>query len=152
MALTFLRALALLSPSGLTPRQNIMKKPGAGSGEKELHTHDCEWEPQSKRPHLCSAAYTGKLSVLWVSLNMSERMFVVVHDTWCIKGSFHLWKDECVFKMGNLCWRNVKLFLNWELSRLRQMYFWLMWMKDNNSQNALASLPYRVQLLNNSLG
>jgi len=28
------------------------------------------------------------------------------------KGSFHLWKDECVFKMGNLCRRNVKLFLN----------------------------------------
>jgi len=36
------------------------------------------------------------------------------------KGSFHLWKDECVFKMGNLCRRNVKLFLNLELSRLRK--------------------------------
>jgi len=28
-------------------------------------------------------------------------------------------KDECVFKMGNLCRRNVKSFLNLELSRLR---------------------------------
>jgi len=37
-----------------------------------------------------------------------------------IKGSFHLWKDECIFKMGNLCRRNVKLFLNLELSRLRK--------------------------------
>jgi len=23
-----------------------------------------------------------------------------------IKGTLHLWKDECVFKMGHLCWRN----------------------------------------------
>jgi len=38
----------------------------------------------------------------------------------CIKGSLHLWKDECVFKMGHLCRRNVKLFLNLELSRLRK--------------------------------
>jgi len=29
-----------------------------------------------------------------------------------LKGSLHLWKDECVFKMGNLCRKNVKLFLN----------------------------------------
>jgi len=39
----------------------------------------------------------------------------------------------------------VKLFLNSELSRLRKnkkkMNFWLMWMKDNNSQNALGSMP-----------
>jgi len=37
-----------------------------------------------------------------------------------VKGSFHLWKDEYVFKMGNLCRRNVKLFLDLELSRLRK--------------------------------
>jgi len=37
----------------------------------------------------------------------------------------------------------MKLFLNLEHSRLRKkkqkMYFWLMWMKDNKYQNALAS-------------
>jgi len=39
---------------------------------------------------------------------------------WCIiKGMLHLWK-ECVFKMGHLCRRNVKLFLNLELCRLRK--------------------------------
>jgi len=36
------------------------------------------------------------------------------------KGILYLWKDECVFKMGHLCRRNVKLFLNLELSRLRK--------------------------------
>jgi len=47
-----------------------------------------------------------------------------------------------VYIMGHLCRRNVKLFLNLELSRLNdKMYFWLMWMNDNNSQNAIASLP-----------
>jgi len=37
---------------------------------------------------------------------------------WCLwlKGILHLWKDNCVFKMGHLCRRNVKLFLNLELS------------------------------------
>jgi len=34
------------------------------------------------------------------------------------KGILQLWKDECVFKMGHLCRRNVKLLLNLELSRL----------------------------------
>jgi len=33
-----------------------------------------------------------------------------------LKGILHLWKDECLFKMGHLCRRNVKLFLNLELS------------------------------------
>jgi len=37
-----------------------------------------------------------------------------------VKGILHLWKDECVFKMGHLCRRNVKFFLNLELSRLRK--------------------------------
>jgi len=32
----------------------------------------------------------------------------------------HIWKDECVFKMGLVYRRNVKLFLNLELSRLRK--------------------------------
>jgi len=38
-----------------------------------------------------------------------------------IKGILHLWKDEFVFKMGHLCRRNVKSFLNLELSRLRKV-------------------------------
>jgi len=37
-----------------------------------------------------------------------------------VKGIFHLWKDEYVFKLGHLCQKNVKLFLNLELSRLRK--------------------------------
>jgi len=37
-----------------------------------------------------------------------------------LKGSLHLLKDECVFKMGHLCRKNVKLFLSLELSRLRK--------------------------------
>jgi len=37
-----------------------------------------------------------------------------------IKGSLHLWKYEDVFKMGNVCRRNAKLFLNLEFSRLRK--------------------------------
>jgi len=37
-----------------------------------------------------------------------------------VKGILHFWKDECVFKMGHLCRRNVKLFYNLELSRLRK--------------------------------
>jgi len=37
-----------------------------------------------------------------------------------IKGILHLWKDECVYKMGHLCRINVKLVLNLELSRLRK--------------------------------
>jgi len=36
------------------------------------------------------------------------------------KGMLHLWKDECIIKMGHLCRRNVKLFLNLELLRLRK--------------------------------
>jgi len=41
--------------------------------------------------------------------------------------------------MGHLCRRHVKLvFLT---KKIQKMYFWLLWMKDNNSQNALASLP-----------
>jgi len=42
--------------------------------------------------------------------------------------------------MGHLCRTKVKLFFNSELSRLRKV----MWMKDNNSQNALASLSYEA--------
>jgi len=40
----------------------------------------------------------------------------------CLKGILHLRKDECVFKMDHLCRRNVKLFLNLELSRLRNVF------------------------------
>jgi len=37
-----------------------------------------------------------------------------------VKGILHLWKDECICKMVHLCRRNVKWFLNLELSRLRK--------------------------------
>jgi len=43
------------------------------------------------------------------------------------KGILYLWKDECVFKMGHLCRRNVKLFLNLELSRLRKACIFVFW-------------------------
>jgi len=36
------------------------------------------------------------------------------------KGILHLWTDKCVYKIGHFCRRNVKLFLNLELSRLRK--------------------------------
>jgi len=40
-----------------------------------------------------------------------------------IKGISHLWKDECVFKMGHLCRRNVKLLWIWSF---------LVWEKTEN--------------------
>jgi len=44
-------------------------------------------------------------------------------DNSYLKG--YLWKDERVFKIGNLCRRNVKLILNLELSRLRKARKWI---------------------------
>jgi len=37
-----------------------------------------------------------------------------------VKEILHLWKDDSVFKMGHPSRRNVKVFLNLELSRLRK--------------------------------
>jgi len=43
--------------------------------------------------------------------------------------------------MGHLC-RRFQIILEFGATEKSQkMYFWLMWMKDNNSQNALALTP-----------
>jgi len=73
-----------------------------------------------------------------------SKMVVIVLGRLHMLPNFHLWKDECAFKMAHLCKRNVKFFLEFGAfwtEKSQKKYFWLMWMKDNNSQNALASLP-----------
>jgi len=60
------------------------------------------------------------IPVLFPEMTYAFYLTVYFGLTIVIKAILHLWKDECVFKNGHLCKRNVKLFLNLELSRLRK--------------------------------
>jgi len=63
----------------------------------------------------------------------------VVEQMKLFKGILHLCKDGCVLKW--VIYVEEITFEFGATEKSQKMYFWLMWMKDNNSQNALASLP-----------
>jgi len=65
--------------------------------------------------------------------------FVLVH--WDVP---YIFIGFWVFLKGYFTCGKMNVNLKWVIyveEKSHKMYFWLMWMKDNNSQHALASLP-----------